>query len=258
MARRTTKPKAKPDQPPSAESFPYRDYVRARQLIQGALRRGPSYTLLTGASGTGKTSLKDDVGSGLGPHHQLLYLSATAKATSVGLARYLARKLRVAPKRSYLETVADLVAALQSQPATEMLLWLDEADQLPFATLSELRGLAESNGKGRPLFSVVLSGLPDLRTIVDTPSLFPLKRRIDLRCVLEGLRRDELGAFLLHRFGTAGSARVSEDVLDELFERTQATPALLGKVVAYALDLAGDSKPVREEHTRAAFDTFGL
>ncbi len=261
MARHTTRSKAKrpqPVQPPSAEPFPYRDYVRARRLLAAALARGPFYALLYGESGMGKTSLKDDLQTGLAPHHQLLYLSATAKASSVGLARYLARKFRVTPKRSYLETVADLVAALQGQPTTEVLLWLDEADHLPFATLTELRGLAESNGQARPLFSVVLSGLPELRTIVDTPALFPLKRRIDLRCVLEGLRRDELEAFLLHRVGSEDSARFLEDVNDELFERTQATPPLLGKIGAYPLDLAGDGKPVREEHLRAALDTFGL
>ncbi len=49
-----------------------------------------------------------------------------------------------------------------------------------------------------------------------------------------------------------------EEVHDELFERTQATPALVDKVVAHALDLAGDSKQISEEHTRAALDAFGL
>jgi type II secretory pathway predicted ATPase ExeA len=246
------------EQPPSTEPFPYQDYVRARQAFEAALRRGPFYMLLTGGSGTGKTSLKDDVRAGLDPHQQLLYLSATAKATSVGLARHLARCLRVPLKRFHLEIVADIVAALQGQPSLDVVVWLDEADQLPLTTLTELRGLVESNGQEHPLFSVVLSGLPELRTILDTPALFPLKRRLDVRCFLAGLRRDELEAFLLHRFGSVDSDRLSEETHDELFERTQATPALLGKVVAHALELAGDGKQVREEHIRAALDAFGL
>lgn len=261
MTRRTTKTKTKrsqPEQPPSDEPFPYRDYVQARRLIEAFLQRGPFYGLLTGKTGTGKTSLKEEIHSALDPRrHQLLYVSATSQASSVGLARYLARSFRVTPKRSYLETVAELVAALQAHSA-EVLLWLDEADQLGLDTLSELRGLAESSGQKRPLFGVVLSGLPELRTILDTPSLFPVKRRLDLRCVLEGLRRDELEAFLLHRFGSAGSARVSEEAHDALFERTQGTPALMSKVVAYALDVAEDGKPVHEEDARAALDTFEL
>jgi len=185
--------------------------------------------------------------------HQLLYVSVSARATSVGLARFLARTFRVAPKPSYLETIIDLMAALKAHP-TSVILWIDEADQLPHDTLSELRGLAESSGQGRPIFSVVLSGLPELVTVLDAADLFPLKRRLDLRCVLQGLRRDEVQGFLLHRFGSAGRARLSESLHEELFERTQAAPALIQKVVVFALDLAGDGSPVREEHLRAAFE----
>ena len=264
MTRPTTKPKRgrsaskAGDQPPSATAFPYRDYERALRLLLSALGRGPFYALVTGKTGSGKTSLKDDVRASLDSHrHQLLYLSATANASSVGLARFLAQTFRVTPKRSFLETVVDLVAALKAHP-TQVLLWLDEADQLPHDTLAELRGLLESDGKSRPIFSVVLSGLPELRSVLDAPAFFPLKRRLDLRCVLEGLRRDELGPFLLHRFGTPGAARFPEHLLDELFERTLATPALLDKVGALALDLAGDGKDVREEHSRGALEALGL
>ncbi|MFC1707791.1 hypothetical protein ACFL59_13425, partial [Planctomycetota bacterium] len=74
---RTTKRRRSPrtsEQPPSDAPFPYHDYEQARRLLLAAVQRGPFYGLVTGASGTGKTSLKDDVRSGLDPHrHQLLY-----------------------------------------------------------------------------------------------------------------------------------------------------------------------------------------
>lgn len=251
--RQATPPTA-PDQPAQPAPYPYRDYLRARRQLEAAIGRGTFYALVTGASGTGKTSLKDDVSGLLDPHRQqLLYVSASAKATSVGLARFLARAFRVVPKRSYLETVTDLMAALKAHTTT-VLVWIDEADQLPLVTLAELRGLAESSGQARPAFSVVLSGLRELSTILDAPDLFPLKRRLDFRCVLEGVARDELEGFLLHRFGSAGRARLPESLHDELFEHTQAAPALIHKVVTFALDLAGDGNPVREEHLRAALE----
>lgn len=246
------------DQAPQITPFPYRDYLRARRQLEAATARGCFYALVTGASGAGKTSLKDDLAGALDPHrHQLLYVSACSKASSVSLARLLARTFRVTPKRSYLETVADLMTALRSHTAS-VIVWIDEADQLPHDALSELRGLAESSGQGRPIFSVVLSGLRELATTMDSPDLFPLKRRLDVRCVLEGLRRDELPAFLLHRFGTAGAARLPDALHDDLFERTQAAPALLHKVVTAALDVAGDDRAVRDEHLRAALESCGL
>jgi general secretion pathway protein A len=242
-----------PEQPAQSGPYPYRDYQRARGLLQAAIGRGTFYALVTGASGAGKTSLKDDLSGVLDQRQQLVYVSASAKATSPSLARFLARVFRVVPKRSYLETVTELMAALKAHTAS-VILWMDEADQLPHATLSELRGLAESSGQGRPAFSLVLSGLRELSTILDAPDLFPLKRRLDVRCVLEGLRRDEVDGFLLHRFGSAGRARLPEPLHDELFERTQAAPALIHKVATLALDLAGDGHPVREEHLRAALE----
>jgi len=243
-----------PDQPAQPGPYPYRDYLRARRLLEAAIGRGTFYALVTGASGAGKTSLKDDVSGVLDQHRQqLVYVSASAKATSGALARFLARTFRVVPKRSYLETVTELMAALKIHTAS-VILWVDEADQLPHDTLSELRGLAESSGQARPAFSLVLSGLRELSTILDAPDLFPLKRRLDVRCVLEGLRRDEVDGFLLHRFGSAGRARLPELLHDELFERTQAAPALIHKVVTLALDLAGDRGSVREEHLRAALE----
>ena len=242
------------DQPAQPGPYPYRDYARARCQLEAAIGRGTFYALVTGASGSGKTTLINVVSAVLDQHRQqLLYVAASAKATSPSLARFLARAFHVVPKRSYLETVTDLMAALKIHTSS-VILWIDEADQLPHATLSELRGLAESSGQGRPAFSLVLSGLRELSTILDAPDLFPLKRRLDVRCVLEGLRRDEVEGFLLHRFGSAGRARLPELLHDELFERTQAAPALIHKVVTLALDLAGDGNSVREEQLRAALD----
>jgi len=257
MSKRRRRSAAKVQEPNPA-AFPYEDYARCLRLLLARLRRGTFYAVLTGKTGTGKTSLKHDVQAALDPHrHQLLYLSATANASSVGLARFLAHTFRVTPKRSFLETVTDLVAALKAHP-TSVLLWLDEADQLPHDTLAELRGLLESDGQSRPLFSVVLSGLPELRTVLDAPAFFPLQRRIDLRLSLEGLRRDELAAFLPHRFGSAGVARFPEPVLDEFFERTLATPALLDKAGAMALDLTEDGEEILEEQLRGALEALGL
>ena len=145
--------------------------------------------------------------------------------------------------------------AIQAQNS-HLLLWVDEADQVEQATLQEIRMLAESHLGIAQLFSVVLSGLPQLLAALDVPTLFPLKRRIGLRWTLAGLRRDELEPFLVHRFGTADASRVPSAVLDELFERTQATPALIDSVVRKAL--AANQGPIDPEEIRATLDVNGL
>lgn len=242
--------------PPCEAPYPYRDYVAAREALLAALRRGPFYGLVTGTSGTGKSSLPREISPTLDRHrHQIVYFSSSV-ASVLGTVNYLARQLRVSPKRSSLETSLIVAEALKAH-GTHFILWVDEAERVSPQMLGELRLLAETDLAASQLFSVVLSGLPDLRALLDTPGLFPLKRRITVRCVLEGLRRDELDGFLVHRHGAGGARRVPQEVRDELFERTRGTPALIYKVVCEALDRVG-SGPLTEVHILEALDANGL
>ena len=104
--------------------------------------------------------------------------------------------------------------------------------------------------------TVVFSGLPDLATKLEAPVLFPLKRRIAHRCTLTGLRRDELDPFLEHRFGSQEAQRIPPSGRDDLFERTQAAPALIDQVTRHAL--ARSNGIIDPEVVRAVLDTHGL
>lgn len=203
--------------------FPYQDYVAARDELLRACEQAPFYGVLTGASGMGKSSLLRQLKHHLDRHrYQVVYLSSS-RANVTNLTRFLASSLRVTPRRSHLETVQALVETLQGQPA-HLLVQVDEADRVEPDVLQELRVLAECDGA--QLFSVLLSGLPELLRQLDRPALFPLKRRVSALGALTGLRRDELEAFLAHRFGP-DAERVPKSGLDELFERTRATPGLI-------------------------------
>ena len=240
---------------PSPSPFPYRDYVEARSALRRALRERPFYALLAGASGMGKTSLLRDVAQSLDRHrHHVVYVSSS-RASLVGVVRFLAQTLHVSPRRTYLETVQVLAEAIQAQTA-HLLLWVDEAHEVDAATLQEVRMVAEADLGAEQILSVVLSGLPSLIAHLDAPQLFPLKRRIALHLRLEGLRREELDPFLEHRFGSSQVQRVPDAVRDELFERTQAAPALIDSLVRQALaTTAGKLDP---EAIRAILDKQAL
>ena len=236
--------------------FMYADYLKAQDTLLAALTGAPFYALLSAPSGMGKTSLLRQVSVSLDRHrHQVVYLSC-AQASVVSIVRYLASILHVTPRRSHLETVRVLNQAIEAHSA-HLLLWVDEADQIHTEALGQIRMLAESELSTEQLMSVVLSGLPELSSKLDAPSLFPIKRRIGYRLTLAGLRRDELGAFISHRFGPAEAERLPTSVHDELFERTCATPALIDKTVRHALSSCQQS-PLDPEVLRAALDNAGL
>lgn len=240
---------------PSASPYPYGDYVEARTALQRALRGRPFYGLVAGASGMGKTCLLRDLAQSLDRHrHHVVYVSSS-RASLVGVVRFLAQSLHVSPRRTYLETVQVLAEAIQAQTA-HLLLWVDEAHEVDTPTLQEVRMVAEADLGAEQILSVVLSGLPSLITHLDAPRLFPLKRRIALRLKLEGLRRDEVDPFLEHRFGSSEAHRVPDAVRDELFERTQAAPALIDSVVRQAL--ATSTAKLDPEAIRAILDRQAL
>lgn len=220
---------------PHATAFPYSDYLKAKNDLHQAMQQTTCfYAMVSGASGMGKTSLLRDLQNSLDHHrYHILYLSSSL-ISAVGIVRALSLQLHVTPRRGYLETVNILAERICDQ-SSHVLLWVDEADQVQRDTLQEIRMVAESTLKSAQLFSLVLSGLPALSAKLDAPDLFPLKRRITLRVILSGLRREELAPFLQHRFGHQDAARFVPELHDELFERTQGTPALIDNICRHAL-----------------------
>jgi len=254
--KRTATAAAAPPPPlsPQPGPFPYQDYARALSDFRAALGAGPFYAVLTGASGMGKSALLHHLAGTADAHrYQAIYLSSS-RANVTNLARFMACALRTAPCRSHLETVQALTHALRSQPA-HLVVQVDEADRVDPEALQELRLLAECDGSGKQLFSVILSGLPELLCRLDSPALFPLKRRLLLRVKLCGLRRDELEPFLLHRLGS-DAERVPALAHEELFERTRGTPGLIEAVLR--LPLARTKGKLSVDEVRAGLDPLGL
>lgn len=249
--------KSPPDSGPDASPFLYADYVETKKTLTGALKGPCFYATVTGASGMGKTELGRDISQSLDTHrYQIVYLTS-ANISLVSIVRFLAQRLHVGARRSYLETV-DVIAETISAQTAHMVLWLDEADRLEPDTLSELRTLAEHKLQSRQIVTLILCGLPTLQGKLEAPALFPLKRRIAHRLALTGLRRDELDAFLSHRFGTGQAHRIPTSARDELFERTQAAPALVDQVCRHALSKAKTNETLDPELIRAVLDTHGL
>lgn len=238
--------------------FHYGDYVSAKTALLDALQGPCFYALVVGAPGTGKTSLLREIAAQCDSRrHHIAYLSS-ARASLTGIVHLLARRLHLRPRRSHLECVEALTQVMAAQTA-RVLLWLDEAEQIDVATLEQLRTLVEATPTGRS-FSVVLAGQPALESRLDTPRLAPLAHRLDLRLSLTGLRRDELDAFLAHRFGTEAAARLSPSALDELFERCAAVPALLDRIVRRLLALSLYPHPgvIDVDQVRAVLDRASL
>jgi len=235
--------------------FPYADYAHANSALLDALDGPCFYALVVGASGTGKTCLVRQLSAELDRRrHHIAYLSS-ARASVTAIVHLLARRLHLRPRRSHLECVEALTHVMAAHHA-RLLLWLDDAEQVALSTLEQLRTLVEAD-LAAPSFNVVIAGQPALQSRLDSPRLSALARRITLHCRLPGLHRDELDAFLVHRFGSNNAARLPRSVHDELFERTNAVPALVDSVVRRLLALPHQGA-IDDDQVRTILDRAGL
>jgi len=208
------------------EPFPYQDFQQALATLKTALVHASVYALVLGESGSGKTTLLRALADRLDRRRfHVLYLSHGQPSPS-GLVRLLAETFHLPLRRTRSETSRLLVQTLRHLP-TRLVLALDEAQPLSDETLHEIRLLAEADLDATALFSVVLSGLPELKERLLAPHLFPLWRRMRPRVCLTGLRREELAPFLVHHLGKETPARFDPAALDALFEQARGLPALI-------------------------------
>jgi general secretion pathway protein A len=235
--------------------YPYADFTRAAEALRGALERDPFYGLLTGASGTGKTSLLRHVAGTLDRHRvQVLYV-AQARLTPSSLGRLLAQALHVGARRTHAETLKMLAQVIRDLPQRLALL-LDEAQRLSVDAIEELRLLAESELDRGPLFTVVLAGPPEVRERLEAPELFALKRRLSVKVELTGLRADECRPFLARRLDARALERLSAEALALLFERGRGVPALVERYAEVSLRHAKDGTSVDKDAAAEALDAW--
>ena len=237
--------------------FPFRDFVRARDVLAEALvEEEESYLLLTGDSGTGKTQVLHQLRQDLDRcRYRVLYFAETRRLAPAGFTRVLARVLRLSPCRSHAETVHELVRIL-GDGGPRLLVWFDEAQDLPEETLAEARGLVEADLEGTRNLQLLLCGLPPLRA--NLQAHLRLWRRIVVREEITGLQSDEVADFLEHSFGEAQAKRVCDQGRTLLFEHARGAPGLLVSMFRHVLRKAPGKGKFAPEHVEDVLQRWDL
>ena len=146
------------------------------------------------------------------------------------------------------ETKSDLLIALgkilesRHSRGLRTVLIVDESQGLSPFVLEEIRLLSNFESDTAKHLQIVLTGQPELRTVLNYPDLRQLKQRVALRCTIKPLPNvDETAHYITSRLLVAGAERTdifSPGAIDYIFRCSEGIPRNINNLCDNAL-LAG-------------------
>ncbi len=125
------------------------------------------------------------------------------------LVANLCREFEVTPTPDdvpHMTEMLYLALADQYSKNRTVVLVIDEAQNMPIATLERLRMLSNFETTEEKLVQIVLAGQPELEELLKIPSLDPLRQRRAIRAVISPLTRKESIGYIEYRLSKAGAA----------------------------------------------------
>jgi general secretion pathway protein A len=214
------------------------------------IREGTGFISVAGDIGTGKTTLLRALLRDLEANTIVGYIFNPALSDLELLQTVNSEFSIPATSTSKKELVDELNRFLVTQKLAgkRVVIIVDEAQNLPPATLEQLRLLSNLETETTKLLQIVLVGQPELKLLLGRPELAQLNQRITVRWHLEPLDRAETGRYIAHRLRIAGGPGTgdifSPAALRLLYRYSGGVPRLIN-IAAHRALLAGYTREQR-------------
>lgn len=176
-------------------------------LLYG-INAGGGFIALTGEVGTGKTTLCQCLLQQL-PEDVDIALILNPKLNALELLANICDELGIAyePDRQSLKVFTDLLnkyLLAAHAKGRRTVLMIDEAQNLSFEVLEQIRLLTNLETAKTKLLQIVLVGQPELKQLLNRKELRQLNQRITARYHLEALSLAETRTYIQHRLSVSG------------------------------------------------------
>src|ERR1039457_1558696 len=213
---------------------PQHEEALASLIYSVQSRKG--FIALTGEVGTGKTTMLECLRDFLNAQ-QIAFASLFNSRLTVEqffelLAYDLDLRCNRLSKTEVLLSLNNMLLERAGAGRTTVLI-VDEAHNLEWDVLEEIRLLGNLENRRGKLLQIILSGQQELERKLEAPEFRQLKQRIALRCTLRGFSKEETLAYVNSRMARAGlknQAIVSPRLLDEINFRSHGVPRLINAI----------------------------
>ncbi|MEX2154830.1 MAG: AAA family ATPase [Gemmatimonadaceae bacterium] len=241
--------------------FQSEQYRTAEEALLYGVAQKEGFMLVTGAPGTGKTTLCRDLLEKLDQQKYRVALLFNPFLNGVEMLQALLSEFGLGDvtTTSRKELLDRLNAFLMQQLASgrTCVAIFDEAQHLSTEFLEQIRVLSNLETESEKLIQIILVGQPELLKLVRTPQMAQLDQRVSVRCTLSHLSREETGRYIYHRLNVAGAkgrVRFQEVGVRLIHTATGGVPRLINLTCDRSL-LAGYTAQIRsisEAHVRQA------
>jgi general secretion pathway protein A len=204
-------------------------------LIYGVQSR-KGFIILTGEVGTGKTTMLECLRDFLEAQFIEFAFLFNSRITTEQFFEMIAYDLDLRCNRVSKTEVLFGLNHLLIQQANEgrtTVLIIDEAHNLEWDVMEEIRLLGNLENRRGKLLQIILAGQPELERKLDSPNLRQLKQRVVLRCNLRPFEECETAEYIATRLEKAGMRPQTvfpADLIPEIHRRAQGIPRLINAV----------------------------
>jgi putative secretion ATPase (PEP-CTERM system associated) len=223
------------------------------------------FILVTGEVGAGKTTLCRVLLSQLDERTKVAFV-LNSFLSEFELLRAINQDFGLPTKgRTKMDLLDDLNDYLleQNRCGNNVAIVVDEAQNLSFAVLEQIRMLSNLETEKEKLLQIVLVGQPELRRKLAAPRVRQLSQRITVRYHLTALGRDDVRNYIYYRLKVAGSRGdivFTRAALDEIYYLSGGVPRLINGLCDRALMVGyvkGSRRITRSMVCQAATEATG-
>ncbi|WP_425407846.1 XrtA/PEP-CTERM system-associated ATPase [Hyphococcus sp.] len=207
-----------------------RSHNKAMAYLHYGLKQAEGFIVITGPVGAGKSMIIGHLLDQLNASNVVAANLLTSNIKPQDLLSQILSAFRIEPetkgRTGEIEAFEDYLFD-QLNRGRRVLLIIDEAQNLPFNTLEELRMLSNIDYEGTPLFQVFLVGQPEFRATMESDRLEQLRQRVIASYHLENLTEEETRDYILHRLCIAGwedDPAFSDEAYKSIYEETEGLP----------------------------------